>query len=78
MQTDLWISGLLEVGGDEPPKKRFAKCLIGYFHVDIAKVRTEEVKLYLFVGIDRTLKLVYVELLEQYGKMEAAQFLRSG
>ena len=40
-------------------------------------MRTEEGKLYLFVDIDRTSKFVYVELLEQYGKMEAAQFLRN-
>jgi hypothetical protein len=71
------ISRLPEVDGDKPPKKKFTKYPIGYFHVDIAEVRTEEGKLYLFVGIDRTSKFVYVELLEQYGKMEAAQFLRN-
>jgi hypothetical protein len=71
------ISRLPEVEGDKPAKKKFAKYPIGYFHVDIAEVRTEEGKLYLFVGIDRTSKFVYVELLEQYGKMEAAQFLRN-
>ena len=71
------ISRLPEVEGDKPAKKKFAKYPIGYFHIDIAEVRTEEGKLYLFVGIDRTSKFVYVELLEQYGKMEAAQFLRN-
>lgn len=71
------ISRLPAVGGDKPAKKKFANYPIGYFHVDIAEVRTEEGKLYLFVGIDRTSKFVYVELLEQYGKMQAAQFLRN-
>ena len=60
-----------------PARKKFAKYLIGQCHVDIAEVRTEEGKLYLFVGIDRTSKFAYVELLEQYGKAEAVQFLRN-
>lgn len=71
------INRLPEVEGDKPTKKKFAKYPIGYFHIDIAEVRTEEGKLYLFVGIDRTSKFAYVELLEKYGKMEAAQFLRN-
>jgi transposase-like protein len=71
------ISRLPEVEGDKPAKKKFAKYPIGYFHIDIAEVRTEEGKLYLFVGIDRTSKFAYVELQEKYGKMEAAQFLRN-
>lgn len=71
------ISRLPEVDGDKPPKKKFAKYPIGYFHIDIAEVRTEEGKLYLFVAIDRTSKFAYAELLTQYGKMEAAQFLRN-
>lgn len=43
-----------EVEGDKPVRKKFARYPIGYFHVDIAEVRTEEGKLYLFVAIDRT------------------------
>ena len=71
------ISRLPEVEGDKEPKKKFKAYPIGYFHIDIAEVRTEEGKLYLFVAIDRTSKFVYVELLEKYGKVEAAQFLRN-
>ena len=71
------ISRLPEVDGDKPPKKKFKKYPIGYFHIDIAEVRTEEGKLYLFVAIDRTSKFAYAELLPKYGKMEAAQFLRN-
>ena len=71
------ISRLPEVGGDKPVKKKFKRYPIGYFHVDIAEVRTEEGKLRLFVAIDRTSKFAYVELHERAGKMIAAQFLRN-
>ncbi len=71
------ISRLPEVEGEKPARKKFAPYPIGYFHIDIAEVRTEEGKLYLFVAIDRTSKFAYAELLPKYGKMEAAQFLRN-
>jgi transposase-like protein len=71
------ISRLPDMAGEKPVRKKFASYPIGYFHIDIAEVRTEEGKLYLFVAIDRTSKLTYVELLPKYGKMEAAQFLRN-
>lgn len=48
------ISRLPEVEGDKPDKRKFKTYPIGYFHVDIAEVRTEEGRLYLFVAIDRT------------------------
>jgi transposase-like protein len=71
------ISRLPDIQGNKPEKKKFNSYPIGYFHIDIAEVRTEEGRLYLFVAIDRTSKFAYVELLEKYGKMEAAQFLRN-
>ena len=71
------ISRLPDIEGDKPAKKKFKQYPIGYFHIDIAEVRTEEGKLYMFVAIDRTSKFAYVELLEKYGKLEAAQFLRN-
>lgn len=70
------ISRLPEIEGDKPARKRFASYAIGYFHIDIAEVRTEEGKLRLFVAIDRTSKFAFVRLVESAGKMEAAQFLR--
>lgn len=70
------ISRLPEITGDKPAKKRFKRYPIGYFHIDIAEVRTEEGKLYLFVGIDRTSKFAFVRLVDKAGKMAAAQFLR--
>lgn len=48
------ISRLPDVEGDKAPKKKFKSYAIGYIHVDMAEVRTEEGKLYLFVAIDRT------------------------
>jgi transposase-like protein len=70
------ISRLPEVGGDKPAKKRFKRYPIGYFHIDLAKVRTAEGKLNLFVAIDRTSKFAHLRLEKRAGKMEAAQFLR--
>ena len=70
------ISRLPTTEGDKP-KTKFKKYPIGYVHIDIAEVRTEEGKLRLFVAIDRTSKFTYVELHEKAGKMIAAQFLRN-
>ena len=61
---------------DRPQKKRFKRYPIGYFHIDIAEVHTEEGRLYLFVAIDRTSKFAYVELHEQATRLIAAEFLR--
>ena len=70
------ISRLPEIKGDKPAKKRFASYPIGYFHIDLAEVSTEEGKLRLFVAVDRTSKFAFARLVESAGKMEAAQFLR--
>ncbi len=70
------ISRLPEVEGDKP-KKSFKRYPIGYFHIDIAEVRTGEGKIRLFGAIDRTSKFAYVELHQRAGKMVAAQFLRN-
>ena len=37
----------------------------GFFHIDIAEVRTEQGKLYLFAAIDRTPKFAFVQLVER-------------
>jgi transposase InsO family protein len=71
------ISRLPPVTGEKPPKKKFKAYPIGYFHIDIAEVRTEEGKLRLFVAIDRTSKFTYAELHAEAGKLTAAQFLRN-
>jgi transposase InsO family protein len=70
------ISRLPEVAGDKPAKKKFKTYPIGYFHIDIAEVQTEEGKLYLFVAIDRTSKFAFAELHERATRENATEFLR--
>ena len=50
------ISRLPDIEGDKPKRQKFKRYPIGYFHIDIAELRTNEGKLYLFVAIDRTSK----------------------
>jgi hypothetical protein len=71
------ISRLPEVTGDKPGKKKFKAYPIGYFHIDIAEVRTEEGRLYLLVAIDRTSKFAFVELHEKVTTGIASDFLRA-
>jgi transposase InsO family protein len=70
------ISRLPGPEGDKPAKKRFKPYPIGYFHIDIAEVRTEQGKLYLFVAIDRTSKFAFAELHEKATRRIAGDFLR--
>ena len=71
------ISRLPEVEGDKPGRKKFEHYPIGYFHVDLAEVRTAQGKLYLFVAIDRTSKFAFVELVERADMRAAAVFLQA-
>ena len=71
------INRLPETHGDKPAKRKFKSYPIGYFHLDIAEVRTEEGKLYLFVAIDRTSKFAYVELHEKADRRTATNFLKA-
>lgn len=71
------ISRLPEVeGSSKPGRKKFERYPIGYFHVDLAEVRTAEGRLYLFVAIDRTSKFAFVELVERADMQAAARFLQ--
>ena len=69
------ISRLPEVEG-EKPKKAFKAYPIGFFHIDIAEVHTEEGRLYMLVAIDRTSKFAFAELHERATRRIAADFLR--
>ncbi len=60
----------------KPAKKRFKVYPIGYFHLDICHVRTEQGKLKLFVAIDRTSKFVFAKLRESSKREDACAFLR--
>src|SRR4051812_17632757 len=59
------ISRLPAVEGEASPKTKFKSYPIGFFHIDIAEVRTAEGKLYMLVAIDRTSKFAFVELHRQ-------------
>ena len=61
---------------EKPAKKRFKPYPIGYFHLDIAEVRTDEGKLHLFVAVDRTSKFAFAELHERATRSIAVAFLK--
>lgn len=69
------IGRLPDVEGDKPAKKKFKSYPIGFFHIDIAEVRTEQGKLHMFVAIDRTSKFAYVELHERATTAASREFL---
>ena len=71
------IGRLPDVEGDKPHKKTFKTYPIGYFHIDIAEVRTEQGKLHMFVAIDRTSKFAFVELHEKATTAVSGDFLRN-
>ena len=70
------ISRLPQVEGEASPKNKFKAYPIGYFHIDLAEVRTAQGKLYLIVAIDRTSKFAFIELHEKVTRRVAADFLR--
>jgi transposase InsO family protein len=65
------------VEGDRPRRKKFKSYPIGYFHIDLAEVRTEQGKLYLLVAIDRTSKFAFVQVHEKATRRVAGDFLRA-
>lgn len=69
------ISRLPEVEGDKPKRSKFSSYPIGYFHIDMAEVRTGQGKLYMFVAIDRTSKFAFVELHENSRTATSRDFL---
>ncbi len=69
------ISRLPHLDAPGPTRKKFKSYPIGYFHIDLTEVRTEEGKLYLFVAVDRTSKFAFVRLVKQATRSVAAQFL---
>src|SRR5882724_9959949 len=71
------ISRLPDVEGDKLDKQKFKSYPIGYFHIDIAEVRTAEGRLYLFVAIDRTSKFAYAELHGKAKRQTASDFLKA-
>src|ERR1044071_1648951 len=70
------ISRLPETDGNKPQRFRFKPYPIGFFHIDIAEVRSEQGKLHLFVAVDRTSKFAFVELHGKATRRVAGEFLR--
>jgi transposase-like protein len=69
------ISRLPDFNEKDKPKQKFKKYNIGFFHIDITEVHTDEGKLYLFVAIDRTSKFVVVKLFDRAITENAKIFL---
>jgi transposase InsO family protein len=69
------ISRLPDVEDGKARKRKFKTYPIGYFHIDIAEVRTQEGRLYLFVAIDRTSKFAFTELHEKATTAISRDFL---
>ncbi len=57
--------------GDQPKKQRFKRYPVGFFHIDIAEVRTAEGKLFPFVAIDRTSKFAVAQLVDKADRKTA-------
>src|SRR5215213_9819844 len=70
------IARLPDTDGDKPKRSRFKADPIGFFHIDIAEVHTEEGRLSLFVAVDRTSKFAFAELHETATRRVAGDFLR--
>jgi hypothetical protein len=66
------INHLPETEGDKPAKKKSKPYPIGYFHLDLTEVRTEEGQLCLVVALDRTCQFAYAERHEEANKLIAA------
>jgi transposase InsO family protein len=69
------ISRLSGIEGEKQSKKKFKTYPIGFVHIDIAEVRTEEGKLFLFIAIDRTSKIAFAKLVEKANTATAVTFL---
>lgn len=63
--------------GDEPRRQKFKRYPIGYFHIDIAELRTAEGKLYLSVAIARTSKFAVARLCGKANRRAAWEFLKA-
>ena len=63
---------------DRPKRQNFKRYPVGYFHIDIAELRTNEDKRYLFVAIDRTGKFAVAQLVDKANRKTVWEFLVGG
>ena len=71
------LSRLPKEEGKERTKKPFKSYDIGYVHIDISELRTEEGKAYMFVAIERATKYVYAEIYTRMTQDNAQIFLQN-
>ena len=71
------IARLPDMEGDKPNRQRFKRYPIGYFYIDIAGLRTNEGKLYLFVAIDRTSKFAVAQRVDKVNRKSAWELLEA-
>lgn len=69
------ISRLPDLKKEGRTRKKFKDYPIGFFHIDITELRTQQGKLHLFVAIDRTCKLVVAKLYDRATMESAQEFL---
>ena len=69
------ISRQSDIEGDRLEGQRLRCYSIGFLHMDIAEVQTAEGKLYLFVGIDRTSKFAFTEVVDKADRRMAWGFV---
>ena len=69
------ISRLPDVEGDKAKRQKFKRSPIGYFHIDMAEVRTREGKQHLFVAIDRTSKFAVAQRVDKANRKTAREVL---
>ena len=58
-----------------PETKKFKEYPVGFAHIDMTEVRTDQGRCYLFVAIDRATKYVYVALHSKMSINESSGFL---
>ena len=58
-------------------KKKFKEYKIGFVHIDITSVQTKEGVCYIFVGVERKSKFVYLEIFKNMTTENACKFLEN-
>jgi transposase len=71
------LSRLPKEDATQKEKKKFKEYHIGYVHIDISEVHSEEGKAYMFVAIDRATKYTYVEIHTRMTQVIACAFLQN-
>jgi hypothetical protein len=63
--------------GDKRKRQKLKRYPNGYFHIDVAELRTNEGKLYLFIATVRTSKFAVAQLVDKANRKTASEFLET-